>query len=337
MVDWRVLSITDGLNIPDEEANPTGGLCGCKAETPTLHELQLMSTPHRWKEMREHERAFFKECLDKVTEYEKDLLAILNLPSINEVRKAVLWDYIVKQNESEAWRYRDGYDSDINAVYQEWTDDLVNTSEGKAIYHFQILSAFAVGVQKTRQQLLRTASPELRDVAETFSVHPSINNDYLKPVVKNGVQRAKDNQIKNLKAVKKGLKKMAKEGRNPIEVARWLHKTTGEGQAWWWLRFVRSESALALNAAFDAQSRELGAKYEEWSTASNPCLICDALSGKVWKLGEGPSPCADTHSSCLCLRIPFYSTDKPVQRRWDRPSPYDVRYTDEEIANLFPF
>ena len=90
MSKLRDLSINLGL-IPPEQHSAHSNCCHAvqKAETPTLAELELSARRHRNRKMDNSQNEFFKACIDKVTEYEVDILKLLKLPDINIVRAAV--------------------------------------------------------------------------------------------------------------------------------------------------------------------------------------------------------------------------------------------------------
>ncbi len=59
-----------------------------------------------------------------------------------------------------------------------------------------------------------------------------------------------------------------------------------------------------------------GIDEEFWSTEKDAKVddICKQLSGRRFKMGEGPRPITDTHIGCRCERLPILSMSKAVQQ-----------------------
>lgn len=220
------------------------------------------------------------------------------------------------------------------------------------IYDFNMLSGFSIGQKNTWKQIIENYRESLRQqglsdeqidarVRELLrtQIIPQASNRHLAYFMNTGKNRIQAHISSKIYAgVLKVLQQMAREGRSPLEVGRYLHGMYG-GQLWQWLRIARSEPVLAYNAAFSEQSRAAGVKYVEWNAASGCCDICAAFNGKVWKLDESPTPVSSTHPHCLCILLPRFmmSVDKPLQQNWSRISPYEQRYTPDEIAGLADF
>ena len=179
------------------------------------------------------------------------------------------------------------------------------------IYDFNMLSGFSIGQRNTWKQILDNYRSSLRQqglndeqvesrVRELLrtEIIPQASNRHLAYFMNTGKNRIQANISSKIYAgVLKTLQQMAREGRPPLEVGRYLHRMYG-GQLWQWLRIARSEPVLAYNAAFDEQSKAAGVNYEEWNCASGACDICLAFDGRVWRLGFGPQPVSDTHPHC---------------------------------------
>jgi len=136
---------------------------------------------------------------------------------------------------------------------------------------------------------------DIAQFVDRINIPPDWNNKYLQGVVKEGMKRVKTKLAQDYRdGVLSWMRIMAREGHNPLYIAKWLHNEY-EGKAWYWNRLARSESALALNAGYDSWADEANVLYDEWSAAGDACLICAAFDGQVWKRGEGAEPVSDTH------------------------------------------
>jgi len=326
----RRYSILRGLEIPDGE-----GDCGCKVEAPALHELELMSRPHRWPEMRDVQRDYFNALLDKVTKFEVEMLRLLKLPDIDTVRGAT------DEDEDEAtgtFIYTAEMQKGLRKIFKEWkeellgTDNIKRTETNEAVYPFYTLTAYSVGLNKTAQQTVR-ALPEFVDPKEVLANRPlpNLTNQAIARIYKQGNKRVIEKLNQNFTLLNRDILRELTGDAHPLKVARLLHRSVGEGNAWWWLRFARSESALAANAAFMDSAQAYQVPYQRWSAAPNACPICQQFTGNVWPVGSGPEPVEDSHPNCLCVLVPVYVTPKPIQDTWDRPTPYDQPYEEAEI------
>jgi len=323
-------SIQHGLIIPESEACKSYEVCS--KEPASLHELELAAKPHRWKEFRKLQKDFFNVFMDKVEYYETEILKILGLPSLNTVRDSF-------KQTSDSWDYTAEQIEDVEELMGEWTTSLTGNSsfDTDSVYNYYQLTAFSIGLSRAYNSIRQRAETEYLDYIAANQVIGAMDNPYLQAIVTDGGKRIKDALGKKWwDKVLPQLQRMAREGRSPIEVARWMHRNAMfEGQAWYWLRLARTESVLALNAAFDAQCRKLGVQYEEWSAGGNACYICSAFDGKIWRIREGPLPAADTHPHCLCVRVPLFTVNNsPIQDTWTRESPYIQPYSVDEVDNL---
>ena len=330
----RKESLQIGLE-PPEEHKLFCGCAECKADSPSLTELSLSSSQHPYKPMRDLQKSFFNALIDLVTKYEEEALDIFELPGIERVREAVITgntDHagIFTLSRSQRKQYKN--------MLSEWQYDLIadkalnkqdaQEDEQSAVYNWHLLLAFTIGLKRVKSQALRNIPEDLRALVENIDIAPDINNTYLQAIKKDGLKRIKTKlSQKQRDFVLEQLQQMAKEGRNPLYVARKMHKQF-EGNAWYWNRLARSESALALNASYDSWSRAANVKYDVWSTGgSNPCPICLALEGQMWLNGEGPRPVDATHPHCMCERTAqWISQGRIPNPPWRRPSPYDNPY-----------
>ena len=322
----REKSIRDGLTIPADQLNPNIMACGHYCKQPGLHELELSARPHRWPEMRKLQKEFFNAIMKQVTEAEEQALEIFGMPDIDTVRNTF------KKAASDPFTYNPAQMRSLGSVVDELIEDLVGRGfDPNAVYNHYELRSFAIGTQKTLDDILKN-NPEIpENIILANEIVPTLENRYLREVLKSGGDRITTHlATENLPAVKKILRQMARENKTVIDAARALHKKF-EGEAWYWLRIARSEAVLASAAAFDAMAEAEKIQYEEWSEAPGACPICSAFGGRTWRRGEGPEPVSDTHPHCGCIRLPLYNALTPVQKPWNRSNPYDRPYSRDEI------
>lgn len=326
-------SICRGFVIPETEAKCE---CGCedygltdsykalieKSDTPTLVELNLARQPHRWLEVRKIMRSFLTSILKEVTAFEETLLDMLELPDIDSIREEVTGKNSGDRRQETGDRRQkaevrfDIGEEEIKRILAVFSQALVGT-DGKVtiddapIFAIHQQQAFATGLTKTRnliQELL----------GDTFTlpdaIVPDWNNLYLDKIRKESLKRVRNKiGVQYKKEILEILQQGAEQGLNPLRIGSLLHKRVGEGQAWYWNRMARSETAIALDAAFVAEANQDGVPFEQWSTGANPCPVCAALDGKIWRVGEGPRVVYDTHPHCLCVKYPYIASVERVQ------------------------
>ena len=218
---YRRESLILGLEMPCD--------CGCKqVNEPTLVDLQFANREHRWAEMRKLERDFFAALIDTVTWYEQEALEIFGLPKIDVVRESFLRDIdsrgTVSITSDQAARYRE--------MLSRWQLELIgdkklmakqNEDEDEAIYQYYMLTAFAIGLKRHKRTILRNAPAELAAYLERMDIVPDIDNLYLQGVIKKGLTRVKTKLALDYRdEVLTGLRRMAREGLNPLEIGRFL-------------------------------------------------------------------------------------------------------------------
>ncbi len=362
----HILSVAQGLIVPDNLPghDKVFRACGCddhRLKSSSVIEQQLAGRKHRWREMQKLQVDFFKAFAEKVTEYEKDILTLLKLPDINAIRESVSNDTV---DESGSFEFTTSMQNGLDRIFDQWKKDLVgnlDVSDGKiitpksivlaggftkadaemSIVEWFILNAFTIGFNRAKKMALAVAPEHMLEYLQTIIM--ALDNDYFRAMLQTAVQRiSAPLTIAKRKELAVLLKQMAKDGLYPMQVGRFIHKAIGEGHLWHWNRLARSETVIASNRAFDYWGQESGVKYEQWSTASNACEVCQVFSNEVWNFGEGPSPVYDTHPHCLCIRVPYYQYTGTVQNKWERTdpetgqplgSPYDVPYSIEELAS----
>lgn len=342
--EMRFLSLTRGLIVPEHEKDCS---CGChafensmsgqidfktrgpeknahihvsksgfhlpKVQEPSLFELDLARQPHRWKAVRDLTADFLRNLAREVTKFEVALLEAAGLPGVDEVRAFVLSE---KYPPIPLQRGKQIDEDILKRVLSEFIGSVCG-SGGKLnfsdlpIYPFYVTSAFNIGLEKTRDSIEKSVdNPELLPAA----VVADADNLYLGKIISEGLKRVRT-QIgtKYKKQILKIIEDGVSEGLSPLVIARDLHNAVGEGQMWYWNRLARSEVSIALDAAFVNESMNDGIPYEKWSTSANPCPICAALDGKIWRVGEGPRVVYDTHPHCLCVKYPYILHPESVQ------------------------
>jgi len=368
---YQRVSYTNGLIPPEAESARFYQMCGCgsgiwekgvKVDSPSLIELRLASLQHPWMDMRKLQKEFFETMAKEVTEFESDLLKALKLPGIEQVREDAAGEEVV---DNRKFKFTPTMRQAHKRILKELMWDLIGDNEieeqqGKcfpwvnmrgmqviikqanvgadlknSIFGFFMRSSLGVGLDHVWQQIVQNLPDGITEGdLDRNRVLPQFENQVFLAVVSNGADRVKHQlSQKYYHEIRDGLGQMALGEKTVIEAARYIHKQAGEGSLWHWMRVARSESVLAINAAFDEQSKAAGIRYEQWRTAaSGACMICLGFEGRVWELSQGPQPVMDSHPNCRCLRVPLYNTSKPVQPRWTRETPYERPYTREELG-----
>lgn len=334
--------------VPDELSSkkvfPAFKYYGMKIESPSELEIELSQRKHRWSEMNNTLDKFFKATAKTIVGAEIDSLKVFGLPNIDEIRKSFDPDFIEPKLPLLTFTSKqfDAHKRVTEEIQQVFIGDsklklkqynMTNLS----IFDYYLLESFGISAKHVFEDLKKELPPNLdTDDFERTVILPQIENQYLRATIKEAGKKIKTQLAqKHFTELKDNLIQMAKEGKSPYQIGRLLHKSTGEGELWYWNRITRSEAILACNAGFKAQGEAAGCEFEEWSAAANACPICQAFHGRMWKFGEGPEPVSDSHPHCLCHKIARYiQGQRPVQDSWDEPSPYDQSYTSDELANL---
>lgn len=329
----RILSVKMGLMPPDHEALSCY-LCGHEHhghKGPTQTEIELAARKHRWKDMQQLQARYFKDLAARVTEYETDILEMLELPDIETVRRAAQGANV---SEGGSFSWTDTKKEKYFRVLNLWFEDVTGEKYQKDATESGILQTYSeesllIGLNHTLREIRRNYP---FDPADLFVARPEQYSEYLRAMNQDALKRVKTKFAQlHRKEVVALLEKMAGNGEWPIRVGKELHKTIGEGHLWYWNRIARSESVLALNVAYNVQSNTNGVNYDKWSAAPGACPICTAFTGNVWRRGEGPEPVSSTHPHCGCTRIPLFEWAGNVREPWTRETPYDNPYTTEEL------
>lgn len=335
MFSSREWSIIAGLVVPDTESHFHTKI---NAATPSLSEMELLSKPYPDKQLAKMANSLFRDLLDKVTEYEADLLRLYRLPNLDRVRASF------QTKAADVWEYDDMSEPALKRILDNWQTDLMGkknsdneSSAEKAILAFWLFSMFSYGLKKFYDLIFKSL-PGWKDPGSfKLPVPSSTDDNYLKIMQSAFVRLQEKLGTAYYRLLTSTLPEMAQRELTALQIAQWLHLNVGEGQSWWWLRTVRSEMQLQLNAAYNRMADTAGVPYDRWVAFPNCCDICAGLNGQIWKRDEGPQPVTDTHPNCRCEREPVWNvTGLTVNGPWDRPSPYEFPWKPEEIANLNP-
>ena len=339
----NLFSLMEGLTPPDDEAIKV--LCpSClKVATPSQLEVRLAAKVHRWPAIRKIMKDFFDDVGTEIVNAEIDILKLLELPALEQIEDSFAFDFVepgwpaLELNAEKKKAYQriiselqQGLIGETKLVKQIGVDEL-------PLLDYFLLSSYGTGLNAIMEDIINNL-PEGANVAAVRNtlLAPQLSNGYLQKIISDATKRimtflgryyANDVWL--------ALREMVEQGKSPWQIGRFLHKSIGKGRLWYWLRIVRSEIVLAIDAAFDAQARAANCLYEVWSASATACPICAAFDGRLWKIGDGPHPVEDTHPHCLCHRSGRYTIgDRQVQAPWRRESPYDQPYSDEELATL---
>lgn len=312
--EYHILSIQQGLIPPEDQALK---LCSCGhyhvKETASTVELYLANRQHRWKEMRIVQKDFFMGMAKEVTQYEKDMLALLKLPDIETVRRSIVDNNIERTGK---FNYTESMQAGVKRIFKEWEQTFIGGIELKqteeertSLLKWFVQLAYIIGFNETRKLIARILPLGLpENYLDNFIAN--MNNPYFINMLLAGATRIKTKiALDNLRLVQKTLLAMAADGSYPLDVGRFLHKKIGEGDLWYWMRIARSEAVLAANAAYNQMVKEVGTRYEKWSAAAGACPVCGNLNGQVWRTGDGPEPVSDTHPHSVERWCKIYTID----------------------------
>ena len=346
MNDYRKYSIISGL-ASAPLINPYTGAaihphdCGCGCgKLPAVSETELAARENQFPQLAAIEKKFFRETAKSVTKMESEYLEGLGLPTIAQVRRAVM---LGERNTGEKWTWTrekekaldDAVSSHltrfIGAPYDQIKTPKVKPEDMPLYVWFQ-LQAMAVGISITMGML--ESAPSRPSILTTIQADPDmLRFRAMRQAAGDRIRTALARE--SLPKVRRYLEQMAIDGEWAINVARRLHDDIGEGDLWYWRRITRTEGTLANNLAYDMMCEANNVLYDEWICGATACIICTQFNGEVWRHGEGPYPVEDTHPSCGCSRIAQYEPGRgDVSERWTRESPYDNPYTPDEVEAI---
>ena len=334
-------SIIDGLIPPDDQVDVTIKDCGCvntfcKENSPSFAELELSERSHRDKGMNKIIDDYSMALIGKTTEYEVQWIDLFGLPPIDAVRDSSRWDDYQKTftyTDTQIRQFRELIDVwEVDIIGEERIPEKKLDQDDFPDVEFYMSSGFLYWLDKVDEEIIKNAPPVFASSIITGLNTTPQNNPFYEQVITNTVDRV-DDQLANVakKELVRDIKKIARESGSIMDVARKMHNTSGEGKAWWWRRLARSESTLITNAAFNFDTARNNTPLQQWSATGNACPICTFFDGKVWPVGQGPEPVTNTHPHCLCVLIPLYRTATGIQQPWTRPSPYQQRYSQDEL------
>ena len=313
--DNNRLSALLGL-IPDDHESKFFESMTTKVETPSTLELRLAEHEHRWPKMRKLQRQFFSDVAQATLEVETDALRLFGLPTPEEIERSEEPGFedpggtIPRLTSAK----RNGYVRIIGELQKTLvgTEKLLKKVDitKLSLFDYYLLDAFSMGLEQTIQDILKNLPEGLDEqVVRNTILMPQLENYYLASMLKDGTKRIKTYLATTYRdRVLDALTKMIRDGKSPYDAGRYLRKEIGTGKLWYWNRITRSESVLAINAAFNAQSEAAGINYEVWSAASTACPICQGFNGHIWRRAEGPQPVSDTHPHCTLWNTKVYTS-----------------------------
>jgi len=306
MNNLKVYSIMRGLIVPDF------------LDLDYTRKMQeLITRNHRVKDINDITKEYFNIFMDIVEKNEIDLLKALSLPGINKIRadynkKGVDSPYVAPEN----------YEMKVDNVLGSWFDDIIKDPD---VYKRMMTLGLAVGLSDTQKLILEHAPESMTEQIEVNAIYAGTNSEgFITRLLSQGSDRINKKLLVDYKKIiDDTIINGIAENVSYMDIAKTLHRKVGEGAAWDWARFVRSEITLAFGRGYDLQADKQGIIYDMWSATATACKICSPLDGQVWMRGKGPRPVEDTHPNCYCIRIPQFTTEKPVQHDWDAPPVYN--------------
>lgn len=242
---------------------------------------------------------FENEIMEKVQELEKRILDIIGLYP-DGTRKAFDENGLFYLTEEE--------EQVVSQEIEKFINELIGDADEEyaGIYHHYLMESFKLGVRRARDAVAEVM-PDLVDSPDP-RVKPNWDHPYAQEMSNNGMAlvqtRAREMRDRCLQI----MKDHTARGDHPEVMARSLfndlHEELG-GKRWYWRRLARSESAMALDRADDAEYEVQGVLYVEWVAAPDACAqYCAPKHGKVWTMGNAPRVVADTHPHCRCRKRP---------------------------------
>jgi len=322
---------------------------GIKIITASDIEVELSQRKHRRKRNNVLLEKMFTSFAKKIVEFEIDTLKLFGLPNIDEIERVISdfdYEYPELSTIELNAKKKNAYKRIVNELSEDFTGkkDLIKkvSLDDLSLFQYYILNQFSATTEYVFQDILDSLPDDLDEgllnTIMSSRIAPVLDNVYLKKMIDKGGKRI-STQLANdyFQDTYQTLVQMVKEGKDPYTMGGYLHKKVGKGKLWYWRRITRSESVLAMNSAFKAQSIASKVQYEVWSAALNACEICQGFDGLMWRLGEGPEPVSSTHPHCMCFKFPRYLTDgTAVMRSWNRSTPYDRPYSLEDVQALRP-
>lgn len=210
-------------------------------------------------------------------------------------------------------------DSDKGKAFMRWLKDLQD-KEILEIVPGTPLKAVASNawtnkyIQSAYQKGIANAGARMRSAGAQVSDR-WLNGAFNRPIHADRIARIYMRTFKDLdgitKEMDKGIRKTLSlgfaEGRSPLDIARQLNKDV-DGIGITRARTLARTEIVAAHAdanlsAFEEAGVEGVDVESEWSTASDPCPICDELAGETYTIAEarGLMP---AHPNCRCAWTP---------------------------------
>ena len=369
-LELKKYSYLQGIIPPEHESKKLYQYCSCSdCQSYSMVEMKLAGRDHRFSKMEETQVNMFSDLSELVTGYEENILKLLNLPSIDEVRADQSGEEIAPKWSNEKFKINRKQVAGLNRIFSEWQFELIGDRKveavkelivpvrnkiiqvnkksfsaiglGSPIWTFWVYASYSVGTEEANRLVKR----ELRKLGRSeeeinriiTQLAPQASNLALQKMITDGTKRIKNRKASDLKIIKSALVDMMENGKSPIVAARKINKQIGEKSLWRELRIARSDPILAMNAAFKEQFKSAGVNYVQWKAlgGSKTCAICHSLNQAIWRANQShPSPVESTHPNCYCILQPLYITTSPIQSNWQNRDPYSNPYSQNEIDNF---
>jgi SPP1 gp7 family putative phage head morphogenesis protein len=291
-------------------------------KTVRLSKKQFDNRQHRekyWKALKDHnDHPIIKKHPDRRVERLMVKFENAIMESVNELEKRIFNFIGLDPDDSSKAFDEDGLfyvtaeeEQAVSEEIETFINDLLGeVDEAYAgIYHLYLMESFKLGVQRAREAV-EEFIPDIAD-GDGPRVNPNWDHPYVRELANNGGLLIQTRAREMRGRVIDIMKEHAARGDNPEEMARSLHNDLHDelgGKRWYWRRLARSESAMALDRADDAEYEAEGILYVEWVAAPDACAeYCMPKHRKVYSLGNAPKVVADTHPHCRCRKRPVTS------------------------------
>jgi hypothetical protein len=216
--------------------------------------LDIMDGLKNRREVRKLSNLFIKSITRTVSLFEKNLLKLLDLPNIDEIRQSFIDED--KQNSAPiVGGFRDKFnlvnvnelleykkqltpelENKIDQLLNSWLNAIIgaknqNDTNDTPIYQSYILSLFNLYVHNDQ-----------KSIKNSLSNQAPVDELKSKNIIDDGVNRIQKRISREYREkIKTILDNTTKHKLNPLQIARELHKQVGEGQMWYWKRFTVSK------------------------------------------------------------------------------------------------
>jgi len=235
-------------------------------------------------------------------------------------------DRAAQQLFSDVW----GYNVDIHAQtpIQKTLYELVKQS---------VADGFANAEKAWEKLAAKDEAWALSNPFPEVALVPTAEMKWMSEIYEGGFTNVKDHVFKSLVPnLKKSIVEQFGAGLTVREVAENLYSSfgpggadgpysTGSGHLWQWQRLLRTEAHNAVFAANNAEFKDTGARYVQWSRATNSskcrCITIAAFNNGYYAIDDVPEP---PHPNCRCSTNPVFNLPKGVTVADSSPKPEPV-------------